>query len=310
MPVLSPPSRIAMRLSILILATVAIVASTATVLSQELQADIPAPVVNSLSVPPPGYIPFQPALPTSTLPEVPSPSFSPAEYATPPAAPIDASQPGFVSPVIGRPQNEGSTMSGMDGSEMGGRGMGGLSIGGPGAGGSGYGATWFPSRPVSASNPQEDFGLVRQSLSESFPVWRNGGDMLMLSASVRNSMFFTDAILPDSHEPFPSELWNISLGSNYLHKFDNGWSGMVGVNFGSASDKPFYSINEMNIGFMSFLNIPVWNDRDAWRLMLMYSPVGNFNFPIPGVAYQWNPSTPSMLPLVCRFRSCGDLSMT
>lgn len=75
-----------------------------------------------------------------------------------------------------------------------------------------------------------------------------------------------------------------------MHKFDNGWSGMLGVNFGSASDKPFESLDVMNVGFLSFLNIPVWDNRDAWRFALMYSPVGNLNFPIPGIAYQWNPS--------------------
>ena len=103
-------------------------------------------------------------------------------------------------------------------------------------------------------------------------------------------MFFTDAILPDSHRPFPSDLWNVHLGTNYMHKFDNGWSGMLGINFGSASDKPFHSINEMNVGFMSSLQIPVRNERDSWRFSLMYSPVGNLNFPIPGIAYLWNPS--------------------
>ena len=140
---------------------------------------------------------------------------------------------------------------------MGWPGMGGLGMGGPGMGGPGYGATWYPSRPVSGSAPGGEFGLVRQNLSEAVPVWRNGGDVLMLSAGVRNSLFFTDAILPDSHRPFPHELWNVSLGTNYMHKFDNGWSGMLGINFGSASDKPFHSINEMNVGFMSFLQIPV-----------------------------------------------------
>ena len=139
-------------------------------------------------------------------------------------------------------------------------------------------------------------------------MWRDGGDVLMLSAGVRNSMFFTDAILPDSHRPFPNELWNVHLGTNYMHKFDNGWSGMLGINFGSASDKPFHSINEMNVGFMSFLQIPVWNDRDAWRFSLMYSPVGNLNFPIPGVAYLWNPSDTlhaSIGIAVCRHVATG-----
>ncbi len=163
-------------------------------------------------------------------------------------------------------------------------------MGGPGMGGPGYSATWYPSSPVSDSNPSTHMGIVRQSLSGAFPLWTNGRDMCMFSVGVQNSLFSTDAVLPDSHQAFPEELWNISLGTNYMHKFDNGWMGMVGINFGSASDKPFHSIDEMNVGFMSFLQMPAKNERDKWNFMLMYSPIGSLNFPIPGVAYLWNPS--------------------
>jgi hypothetical protein len=161
---------------------------------------------------------------------------------------------------------------------------------GLGVSGAGYGATWYPSRPVSGPGSQGDFGLFRQDFSTSVPVWRDGDDCLLLSGGVRNSQFSTDAVLPDSHQPFPHELWNVRMGPNYLHKSDNGWSYGVGLSFGSASDKPFHSIDEMNFGFLSFLQIPARNERDTWRFLLMYSPVGNLNFPVPGIAYLWNPS--------------------
>jgi hypothetical protein len=126
-------------------------------------------------------------------------------------------------------------------------------------------------------------------------------------------MFFTDAVLPDSQRPFPTELWNINIGSLYVHKFDNGYSGGVGVNLGSASDEPFHSFNELNVGFMSFLQIPVWDGRDAWRLFLAYSPVGTLNFPIPGVAYLWNPSNDLHvsigLPFSVMWRPIEDLTI-
>lgn len=116
------------------------------------------------------------------------------------------------------------------------------------------------------------------------------GRRLTLNASVRNTLFFTDALFPDSGQPFPNELWNISLGVNYHHQFENGWTGSVGLTVGSASDKPFHSIDEMQFGALGFTRIPVQNERDVWLLSVMYSPVSNFNFPIPGVAYSWNPS--------------------
>ena len=192
----------------------------------------------------PAYAPFETARFEVAPPfEVLPPAYAQFEVAPPAFGPPPSTQ--FAAPpteiTSAIPKEDNLPASGAEGFGKGGRGsdgpgMGGPGMGGPGMGGPGYGATWYPSRPVSNSTVGEDFGLVRQDVSAAVPVWRNGGDMLMLSAGVRNSMFSTDAILPDSHQPFPSELWDVHLGTNYMHKFDNGWSGMLGINFGSASD--------------------------------------------------------------------------
>ncbi len=197
------------------------------------------------------------------------------------------------------------------GGAFGGPGLGG-GMGGPGMGVPGYKATWYPSRPV--SNSAADLGFVRQSLSGAFPVWREDGDTVLLMAGVRNTLFFTDAILPDTQRRFPNELWNISLGLMYMHKFDNGWSGGLSTTFGSASDKPFHSIHEMNVGFFGFLQVPAKNERDSWMFSLMYSPVGNLTFPIPGIAYSWKPSEDLHvnigIPFSVMWRPVEDLTLT
>ncbi len=169
--------------------------------------------------------------------------------------------------------------------------------------------------PVSGSSPQTDLGVLRQSVSGAVPAWiDDDGNKLMLTASVRNSLFFTDAILPDTHTPFPNELWSVSVGTNYLHTFDNGWKTGLGLSVGSASDQPFHSINEMTFGVNAFLQIPSWNERDSWRFSLMYSPTGNVDFPIPGVAYLWNPSDDLHLsiglPLAIMWRPAENLTLT
>ena len=153
-------------------------------------------------------------------------------------------------------------------------------------GGPGYGATWYPT----SSRGATDMSLVRQNLSAGMPVWKNEGDAVILTLGVKNSLYDTNASLPESGMPFPEELWNVNFGTMFLRKFDNGASGMITLNFGSASDKPFASIDEMTFGFISMLQVPARNERDKWQYMLFYSPVGNFNFPIPGIAYQWNPN--------------------
>jgi len=185
-------------------------------------------------------------------------------------------------------------------------------FGGPGMGGPGLRAAWYPSRPV--SNSLADLGFVRKSVSGAVPIWKNDGDILLLSAGVRHTSFFTNAILPDTQRPFPSELSNINLGLMYIHKFDNGWSGGLSTTFGSASDKPFHSIEEINVGFFGFLKVPAKNERDSWTFSIFYSPVGNVNFPIPGIAYFWKPSDDLQvsigIPFSVKWKPIEDLTLT
>ena len=185
-----------------------------------------------------------------------------------------------ISPPVTAPRNDdiAGGFGGWDG-----RGIGGGGFGGPS-----YSTTWYPSRSVSGQ--AADLGLVRQRVNLGMPVWRDGGDMLMLGVSVRHSMFFTDAILPDTRRSFPNDLWNVSVNQNYRHKFDNGWSGGLMTGVGSASDRPFDGAREMNVNAATFLRVPAWCDRDSWMFSILYSSAGNLNIPIPGVAYAWNPS--------------------
>ncbi len=190
--------------------------------------------------------------------------------------------------------------------------FGGPGMGGPGMGAPGYKVTWYPSRPV--ANSTSDLGLVRQSLNGAVPIWRDGGDTVLLTAGVRNTLFFTDVILPDTQRPFPNELWNINAGLMYIHKFDNGWSSGLSTTFGSASDQPFHSIHEMNVGFFGFLQVPAKNERDSWMFSVMYSPVGNLTFPIPGIAYSWKPSdclhVNIGIPFSVMWKPVEDLTLT
>ncbi len=90
-------------------------------------------------------------------------------------------------------------------------------------------------------------------------------------------------------QPFPSDLWDVRVGANYSHRFDNGWVAGGGFNVGSASDRPFSSIDEITAGVNAFLRIPQ-GEHNAWLFTLAYSPTGELNFPVPGVAFQWVPS--------------------
>jgi hypothetical protein len=153
--------------------------------------------------------------------------------------------------------------------------------------GANYRATWFPVQPVAGQNTH--LGFVEQNLSLSSPLWTDASSAILANVGVRSDLFQTHAILPDSHQGFPAELWNVHLGLSGYYRFDNGWTAGGGVHFGSASDHPFSTFNTLNVGVNSFLRVP-WGEHDAWLFSLAYSPLGQLPFPIPGVAYSWNPS--------------------
>lgn len=178
--------------------------------------------------------------------------------------------------------------------------------------GPGYAVDWIPARPV--ANQGRDLGIVRQDLALFAPIWREGDDTLFAGASVRNTHVYTDALLPDTGRRFPKDLWNANIGLAYLHQFNNGWTGGAMVSVGSASDKPFNTIREMNVIFAGFLRVPACAEEDFWLFSLFYSPGGLLNFPVPGVAYQWNYSERFHLtiglPFAVMWKPTPDLTFT
>jgi hypothetical protein len=91
-------------------------------------------------------------------------------------------------------------------------------------------------------------------------------------------------------DQLPGELWDVSLGAGYRHKFDNDWVAGAQFAFGSASDRPFASGEEITVTANGFLRIPA-GETDGWVFLLNYSNNREFlpNVPIPGIAYDWDP---------------------
>ncbi len=192
-------------------------------------------------------------------------------------------------------------------------------MGGPGGSrGPGYTATWYPTRPVRGGTGfgglPASLGLVRQNVNAGVPLLMSPPDLLVLNARVGHTLFQTDAVLPDTARPFPSQLWNVNLGLLYVRKLDDGWSAGGLFGFGSSSDRPFHSARELNLTAMAFLIRPAFGGRDSWRFSLFYTSAGALNFPIPGVAYQWNPnerlSVGVGIPFSVNWRPTDDWTLT
>jgi hypothetical protein len=151
------------------------------------------------------------------------------------------------------------------------------------------GFSYFPSEAVKGQNTHLGYG--QQNLGVSSPIWQNDVNELSLSARVQTQFFDTGAVLPDTHQPFPDELWNVRLGTSYRHLFDNGWIGGVNIGIGSNSDKPFQTVNELSADVNGFVRIPQ-GEHCAWLFSLNLSTNSQVlgNIPIPGVAFAYFPS--------------------
>ncbi len=151
-----------------------------------------------------------------------------------------------------------------------------------------YQGTILPSQPVQG---QPTFlGFSRQDVNLAAPIWQDEVNEWAATANVRAEFFQTHAILPNTLQPFPEDLYNIRFGTSYRHQFDNDWVGGASVSLGSASDKPFSTINELVGNVSAYLRVPS-GERNAWLFSLNYSTTSEFlpGVPIPGIAYFYNP---------------------
>ena len=151
------------------------------------------------------------------------------------------------------------------------------------------GGAWYPDQPVQGQ--PTSLGMVREFFQFQAPVWSNGDDTLVFSSHVQSTNISTGAILPTTHQAFPDQLWNIWLGTNYFHVFDNGMVGAMLFEGGSASDKPFSALRNDSFAGTGLLIMPQ-DDRNAWIIGLQASTNSQvlYNLPIPGAAYLYNPN--------------------
>jgi hypothetical protein len=184
-----------------------------------------------------------------------------------------------------QPSEQQSPQDGPDGDGPGG--PGGLS-GFGGGGEPGYAVTWYPG--ASVTNQGTELSMVRNRVGMEMPVWSNGADMLMANFSVDQSHYSGSARLPDTLRAFPSDLTNAQVGVQYMHQGANDTSTMLMFDLQSAGDKPFAAGRDISFMLGGFYQKPAKNPRDSWMFGVIYSPLGVMNFPIPLVAYNWNPS--------------------
>jgi hypothetical protein len=161
-----------------------------------------------------------------------------------------------------------------------------------------------PYSQEEAEGQGKDFNLTHHSAFLSLPVFQDSRSEWVLLGSFRLQDIDTSAILPDTRESFPENLWDIRAGAQHRRKFANGWIGGGMVTVGSASDKPFRSEAEVTVQANLFVRIPD-GERNAWLLFLNYTRYREFleHVPVPGAAYWYEPSPRLRLILGIPFAS-------
>lgn len=153
-----------------------------------------------------------------------------------------------------------------------------------------------PFRLTTSFAPKEsirdsDDSLASRSIASQvgFPLRIYDDGILLGTSSLKYTRLSTDAVLPRSGMSVPGELWDVRAGMFLTRELASGWTVGGLFNFGSASDQPFNSADELTLASLGFLSVPVKN-RDAWNFSLFYSPTSQLAFPIPGIAYLWRPN--------------------
>ncbi len=152
--------------------------------------------------------------------------------------------------------------------------------------------TYYPSERVREQGTE--LKIFEERFSLSFPIWQDTTDELSFSGSVRYQDLDTGntlAVLPATGVLFPGDLWEIKFGPTYRHKFDNGWIAGLNVMVGSASNRPFHSMDEVTARATAFLRIPQ-GERNAWIFTLNYTNYSEYfsGLPVPGIDYVYSPS--------------------
>jgi hypothetical protein len=173
-----------------------------------------------------------------------------------------------------------------------------------------YRAYWIAAQKVQGQ--PTSLGFVRQDLSLIHPFYQDASNEWSAAFHLGNELFQTAAVLPATGRAFPRDLWNIHLSTTYRHLFENGWIAGGSVSVGSASDQPFHSYSEMTIGLNGFLRLPQ-GEHNAWLFTLSYANTSQVPFPLPGVAFVWQPAENFRmhigLPFQVMYRPIDDLTL-
>jgi hypothetical protein len=151
----------------------------------------------------------------------------------------------------------------------------------------GAGATWEPSRPVAGQ--LTGLSMFTGQAGLTLPVWTSANEGVFATGSARGLFTRGGALYPDTWQPFPDALWDVEAGGAYVQQVADGKSWGVCLALGSASDRPFHTIDELTASGLVFWRTQT-DDNNAWLFYIVSTTSGQVgrNIPIPGAAYEFH----------------------
>lgn len=145
----------------------------------------------------------------------------------------------------------------------------------------------IPAREVPAQNA--GVSQLSHELNFTAPIHGDETEDWSLRGNFQNTQISSDSSL--NGRGLPAQLWNATLGVGYRWRIEDRNIFGADVGLGSASDRPFHSIDEAAVHVNVLYSIPS-GERNAWVFLLNYSnlrPTLN-HIPLPGVAYFYHPN--------------------
>ena len=152
------------------------------------------------------------------------------------------------------------------------------------------GAFWAPA--VSVDGQAADLAMNAEFARVAVPIGvpAEGKPLWLAIAKFGRLELATDAVLPDSGQAVPNQLWLVETGFMHVRPLANGGSIGGTFLFGSASDRPYAAGRDLTLMTVAFYNRPAARADDEWSFSVFYSPTSQLPYPLPGIAYVWRPS--------------------
>ena len=160
-----------------------------------------------------------------------------------------------------------------------------------------YRVDYYPRADV--YDQETDHSLIEHQANLTLPVVNNPTNEFVLTAGFGAIQTDSGAVLPDSGQDLPEDLYSPRFGAVFRHKTTSGlvWGGFAGIS--SPSDEPFNSYDELGINTTIFLRKPIASrPNDAWLFFINYSNnrTDLNHIPLPMISYWYQPSAQFLRP--------------